>query len=295
MNLHQLYLFCNIVETGSIKQASELLYISQPALSIQLKRLEVSLGLQLFERVGSKLFLTEAGEIVYKSASSMLNHKHMLENQIQNFKKGFSGNLRIGTTHTGAFYLTCEIIQEFNKQFPDFTTTLSIDNVSKIYSLLLEGIIDIALEWHPVRIENLATIPLCSVEFNVLVSPQHALSKYKIISNDLFCDTTFVTLRGGFIEALLREKGFIPKKIITLPSIDAIKKVVEAGVGITVLSQISVKRETKHEYLKTVALEKFRLSRTVCLLSRRNKKLENVTDHFIKFARHYLGSDARCK
>lgn len=291
MNFHQLKIFTTIVETGSLTRASELLYITQPAISIQLKQLETSLGVHLFERSGKKIIITDIGIELYKSVSIFIEHEQKIVRQINSMKKGLKGTLSLGSTNTGMLYLLCEILCKFRIRYSDFDILLYVENAPRLYERLFEGIIDVAFEWFPIRVKDVTTVPLCSIEFPVLISPLHPKYNMEYFDIDTFLNLDYITVDPGitqsYAEAVLREKGLLPKRIMRLPTIDAVKKAVETGVGVTILSKISVQREIEHGYLRTIILKNFQLFRNAMLIKRKTQETRFIVNEFIGFSKRY--------
>lgn len=298
VSLHQLKLFCTVIEKGSITRASEALYISQPALSTQLKRLEANLGMRLIERVNGNLILTDAGRLLYKSASSIIKHMHAVERQILDLKKGVTGSISVGVSHTGVLYLCADILRDFHTKHPQCEITLYVSAADQIFERLLEGAIDVAFEWQPITVKGLKVTPLCPVGFVGIISPTHHLTACEILPLELFLQAPYIAMQygvgqnglrvEGYIEAFLLERRLLPKVIMRFPSIDVVKRVVESGMGISIVSKMSALRELQQGYLKAIRIENIDMVRTAVIITRENQEISPFINSFIEYTKQYV-------
>lgn len=291
MNLHQLRLFCAVVERGSFSLASRELFVSQPALSIQIKRLEQSLGLRLLRRSRGGVVLTPAGQELYTVARALLEQVATAERRLRALRTGEAGTLAIGVSHTGALYFLTDVVKAFAHEQPAVHVNIEVATAPTLFDRLQRGSLDVGLEWGPVLPTSLETVELWTERFGIIASPQHEGAGAGWITREQFIQTPFITLQYGlgtpsFIEIWLLEHNLLPASITRLPSIDAVKRLVEANLGLTILSYLSVERELAAGHLAWLGMEGFRMERPIVLLTRKPDPSPLVA-RFVTFAREF--------
>src|SRR5581483_9045501 len=136
-SLHQLHIFYVVVRTGTISAAAEALYLTQPAVSIQVKRLESRLGLALMERRGRRLTLTDAGAVVYDYARRIFGLVEELERDLADRQALRHGRLVVGASTTVGEYLLPEVLGRYRERFPGTELTLTIANTAHVIDMVL--------------------------------------------------------------------------------------------------------------------------------------------------------------
>lgn len=297
MNFHQLKLFCTVVEKGSFALASEHLYITQPALSIQVRRLEESLGVQLLRRTRKGLILTEAGRAVYDSAQAIFERQEGLERRLEEIRSGHSGSVALALSPSGVLYFASSLIGVFKARSPATEVLLRVGRREEVLDLVVQGVVDVGFEWAPVNHPRLSTEALTRTRFQVVLSPEHPLNGRNSVPVEDFVRETFIDLDHGpgtasFVEESLLRAGIRHKSVVRVPSIDAVKRAIEANLGVGMLSNLSVEREVKWGLLRTASLEGFPITRDLIAVSRRSGPDSASARTFLQFAREYAASPA---
>lgn len=286
MNFHQLRLFCTVIERGSITQASQELYITPAAISIQLKRLEKTVGTPLFRRVKTGIIPTQAGRILYQSAGNLMAQMEMTMQRIQRLGMGLVGTIHIGTTQTAALYRLADVLRDFDRAFPGVRLVVRVDITERIVDEVLEGNLDLALEWEPLAKEGLHVETLTTDRFMVAMSPHSPLAMYEVVPADAFERASYLALQygtNGPLESALFRAGISPRVTMRLPSVDAVKRLVEANQGISLLSGASVEREVAAGYLRVAPLEGFDLEIPLLMVRTWGTSPSPVVDSFVGF------------
>ena len=143
MDIKQLINFITIVEEGNITKAAQKLHISQPPLSNQLKALEEELGVKLIERGSRKVTLTDVGNLLYKRGKDMVNVFESTLNEVEDFKSGIEGVLKIGAVSTCNQFIPNELISPYAKQYPKVKFELYEGNTYEVVDMIERGIVDI--------------------------------------------------------------------------------------------------------------------------------------------------------
>ena len=170
MDIKQLINFITIVEEGNITKAAQKLHISQPPLSNQLKALEAELGVKLIERGSRKVTLTDVGNLLYKRGKDMVNVFESTLNEVEDFKSGIEGVLKIGAVSTCNQFIPNELISSYAKQYPKVKFELYEGNTYEVVDMIERGIVDIGVVRTPFNSENLCCLNLRTEPMVVVVN-----------------------------------------------------------------------------------------------------------------------------
>jgi DNA-binding transcriptional LysR family regulator len=276
MNLHQLQLFCAVVEAGSFARASREVSVSQPALSIQIKRLETSLGVDLLHRGRSGVVVTPSGAELYESARAILQQAEAAERRITAIRNGEAGSLEIGVGHNGVLYFVTDLVKAMRRRLPRIRVSIDVLNPARAMEKLMTGALDAEFTWdHPLPPELESTV-LMDVPFGIVCSPEHPCAARGVITRAEFLQSTYITIPRGIsvvsfpeIESWIAERGDAPTMLGDQPSIDAVKRLVEADLGVAILSKVSVERELTAGSLAWLRMDGYQPSRQLSLITNR--------------------------
>jgi DNA-binding transcriptional LysR family regulator len=292
MNLHHLRIFYTVAQRRSITAAAGDLLLSQPAVSLQIKALERELGLPLFQRGGAKLRLTQAGEVLHRAAVSMLHAKEEAERAISELRDGTRGRLIFGAGTTGGMYVLPRIVQAYKGLWPETEILFHVGTTDQILEKLSQNVFDMGLVGGPIEDRRFLVEPICADELVLIAAPSHPIAALaKVTLKDLGGMPFIVPETGSrtrqLVEKRLREAGVPLSIAMQLPGTEGVKRAVEGGLGIGMVSRYSVESECRTGVLKPVAIEGFRLTRTMNLVSRAQKYFSPVAGRFREFARSY--------
>ena len=236
MNLNQVQVFCTVAKHLSFSMAAEELFITQPAVSQQVKALERQLNVKLFERVGHKLFLTEAGEGVLPHAQALLTTRAEMEQTLAILRGSARGRLALGANTTGGMYVAPGIVRAFRDLSPEVEATLQIETTSRILDRVMQNMIDVAIVTGPVEDRRFAIRDLCEDEVQLIVSPSHPFAGRASVSKAEVAGEAFAVPEPGsrtrtLIEQTFAASGFRLRVTMQLPGTEAVKKAVEANLG----------------------------------------------------------------
>ncbi len=291
MDLHYLEIFNTVAMYESYKKASETLHISQPALSIQIKKLEEQIGLKLFSKNGIKIVLSENGVMLFNYTKRIFDIVDEIENTISDKKEFIGGTLNIGGSNTPGSYILPEIIGEFKKTYPNVHINLHIANTAEILHLINNGTLDVAVNGGNCVYNNYIYADKILEDRLVLISsPVVSFCKNEIVSIDELKSQCFVvhktdsqlyTYYKRFIEELQVEENVS----MYLGSIDAIKKAVSSNLGISLIPYAAVKFELQFGLLKELIIPDYQLMYPYSLIYNQNKFLSVTTRKFIALIR----------
>jgi DNA-binding transcriptional LysR family regulator len=292
VNLHHLRIFAAVAQRRNITAAAADLLLSQPAVSLQLKALEKELGLLLFERGGPRLRLTHAGEVLYRSAVSILSARDEAERAIAELRDGTRGRLLLGAGTTGGMYVLPRIVRAYKALWPETEILFHIGTTDQILEKLLQNVIDMGLMGGPIEDRRFVVEPICSDELVLIAAPGHPIAALAKVTLKDLGGTPFIVPEAAsrtrqLVERTLREAGVPLRIAMQLPGTEGVKKAVEAQLGIGIVSRYAVESECRVGVLQQVPVEGWRLSRTMNLVYRAQKYFSPGRERFREFARAY--------
>ncbi len=292
MNLHHLRIFYTVAQRRSVTAAAADLLLSQPAVSLQLKALEKELRVSLFQRGGPKLRLTDAGEVLYRSAVSILHAKDEAERAITELRDGTKGRLILGAGTTGGMYVLPRIVQAYKGLWPETEIVFHIGTTDQILEKLLQNVLDMGVVGGPIEDRRFVVEAICTYELVLVSAPSHPLASLAKVTLKDLGGVPFVVPETGsrtrqLVERKLREAGVPLRIAMQLPGTEGVKKAVEAGLGIGMVSRYAVETERLAGTLRLVPLDGWRLTRTMNLVYRSQKYFSPVGERFREFAKSY--------
>ncbi|MCL6478799.1 MAG: LysR family transcriptional regulator [Peptococcaceae bacterium] len=285
---HQLYIFKTVADKKSFSRAGDLLNMTQPAISQHIHALEEYYGVKLFERSSKKVELTQAGSILYNYAGEILGLHQVARKAVSDLVDTVTGKLTIGASLTIGEYVLPRLLATFARKYPDVEYSVLVGNTELIHERTREGTIDIGLVEGVVEDSQLNIKTFLPDEL-VLVAPVlHPLAAKSSVSREDLKEYVFVIREEGSgtrlaVEEFFQKAGFMPEKIITLGSTQAIKEAVEAGLGITILSKWCLRKELLLGSLKLLRVKGVEIPRWFFLIQLKDKFQSRACDEFVKF------------
>ena len=264
LNLKQLKVFYFVAKNLSFTRAAEALFISQPAVTMQISALEKQYGLRLFSRKKNELGLTEAGEVLFTYAEKVMEIACEAESALFNLKANPYGTLRVGTTKTFARYLLMPYIIKFQQAYPRVRIQLDEGSSEEMTLGLLYGRNDIAVVGRGAPLENrLEAIPFPAHETDPLVlviPPGHRFAGHNEVSLEEVAEEPLILREkgSGTRHVILRhfeEKGISPKILLEAGNVGFIKDLVGQGAGVSIVGLISVQEEVSRGELQAIPIE----------------------------------------
>lgn len=288
ISLHQLRLFLSLGKHLSFTRAAEELHLTQPAVSIQIKRLEDSVGISLVEKIGKKIFLTSAGKEFFSAAQEVMDRLKVLSEDLSGMEKGIAGPLNIAAITTAKYFMP-HFLGIFLRDYPEVEPSLTITNQSKVLQRLKDNLDDIVIMGRvpeddiELEVEYFLDNPLI-----VVAPPDHRLVGRKKIPLEAISQERFISREpgSGTREArtrLFSEQGLNANIYMELGSSEAIKQAVMAGLGISVLSKHNLKLELDAGLISILDVEHFPLLRHWYAVHLKGKQLSNTSRRFLEF------------
>jgi DNA-binding transcriptional LysR family regulator len=282
--LRQLHVFESVADELSFTRASEKLHLSQPAVSIQVKQLEEGVGLPLFEHVGKRISLTEAGWIVYRCSQTIRSVLEDAGEQLDELMGIQRGRLEV-TVATTASYFASRILAGFAGRFPQIAISLDVTNREGLLQQLELNQCDLVIMGEPPKGKRLTSTPIMENPLVIIASPGHPLAGKKGIPVKELGKQEFVFREpgSGTRAAILRfldEKGVSIRINMEMTSNEAIKQTVQAGLGLGIVSRHTVELELETGSLVELDVRHFPLKRYWYLVRRSDKQLSPVALRF---------------
>lgn len=292
---HKMKVFCTVAETKSFSKTSEIVHLTQPAVSLQIQALEEYYETKLFDRTSNSITLSPAGEVLYKYAKYILALYAAAEKEIGKITGHTKGSVTIGASTTIGNHILPSVILSFKKAYPKIKINVYIENTKKIMDLLNTGTIEIGLVEGEMSKYKVTLDPIIQDELFVIVSPQHPWAKRKTISIAELSKEPFIFREEGSGTRQITEKYFSSHGIkmrdihlnITLGSTEAIKEAVESGIGVSIVSKWVARKEVKYGNLIMLGVKEGRMVRNFHLVMNKNAILSHAVTEFISFMKTY--------
>lgn len=266
LEVRHLRLIRAIAEEGSVTKAGNRLFLTQSALSHQLRDLESRLGATLFDRVNKKMLLTPAGQRVLVAANEILDHLDRVEEDIKRIASNREGVLRISTECYTCYHWLPPVLKKFNAAYPGIDVKIIVEATGDPIRALLDGVIDIGLVNSPRQNRKLRYQPLFRDEFVVIVPRGHPLGSKRYISPADFMDEHLIIYSAPeetrAFRHILIPAGVTPKRVSSVRLTEAIVEMVKAGLGIGILSKWSIAQQLEAGMVQAVQLTKRGFFRT---------------------------------
>jgi LysR family transcriptional regulator, regulator for metE and metH len=288
MEIRHLRLIKAIVEEGSITKAIDKLYLTQSALSHQLKEAEYQLGTKIFLRESKKLILTKAGEKLYKVATEVLEKLSDTEKEIKQMIFGEIGEIRISTECYSSYHWLPSVLKQFRVLYPNIDVKIVMEATHYPLQKLLANVLDIAIVSDTIKDENIKYLELFQDEMVMVVSENHAWTNKKFVVAEDFINEHLlihslpletVTIH----QFLLAPANVTPKKITPLPLTEASIEMIKADMGIMAMAKWALQPYLRNNSIKAIKIGKNGLKRKHYIAVMNNKIYPDYFNHFIAF------------
>lgn len=290
MELRELEFFIAICEELHFTRAAEKLGISQPALSRQIIALEDKLGVRLFDRLGKKIAITEAGKILQEESKKIFSNIKYIYEQIGELQKVKRGKLIIGAMSEELSQLASVIFLEIHRMYPYLQMKIIMSD--NIEDRVIQNEIDIALTHIPIENEQLTNIPLYNEEFYLVVPFDHHLAEREKVDFEDIKDIQLVLSPKNhncrkLIDDAATSMGFVLKPIIELTDVNSILSIIKAGIGATILPNTLLASENA-EKLKAIKIVNPSISKEIAIVHHKEKYIGSAARNFIDLLVAYV-------
>ena len=276
--LQQLRILKAVATEKNFTKAAEILYISQPSLSKQIKTLEKNLDILLINRENNKISLTENGKVFLQYSERILALCEESCRALIDLKNGDRGNLTVGASQTIGTYLMPRVLALFAQNYPQIDLKVQVNSTRLIANNVLNREIDIAVVGGEIPNElrkNLTIKHFVEDELSLIISKSHPFAKKKKINKENLYYLNFITLNSNstirkFIDNILIQNGIETKQlkiIMQFNSIEGIKTAVSLGLGAAFVSSSAIEKEVELKTIEILKIENIRITRTLSIIS----------------------------
>jgi len=286
VNIIQLRLFRDIAREQSFIKVAQQSHITQPAVSVHIKKLEHELGKKLFIRTPHNVQLTPEGSVILSDVKEILRLCDGLKIR-SNYSQGIlEGSIRIATIHSIGMYEIGDFLSLFMKSFPKVRIHLEYKRFDDIYRLLLKEKIDLGIVAFPEKRTKIDIIPFTDDELVVVVSKDHYLSNKKSIQLEQIEGEPFIAFDEGIptreaTDLIFKERGITVDIRMTNDNIYPLKKAVEANLGLSIVPANTVNEEVHEGTLRRLKIKGPKLIRPLALLKLKKTKLNTPLETFV--------------
>jgi DNA-binding transcriptional LysR family regulator len=287
VTLRQLKIFEAVARHLSFTRASEELHLTQPAVSMQVKQLEDIMGVPLFEQVGKRIFLTDAGQEMARYSRQISDTLDEVEQVFDELRGVKGGRLRLSVAST-ANYFVPQLLAEFCQRYPKVQVSLDVTNRERLLAALADNSTDLVIMGQPPEGMELVAESFMENPLVAIASPSHPLARLRNIPLERLVKETFLVREQGSgtrsaMERFLVEHGLALSSTMEMSSSEAIKQGVEAGLGLGLLSLHTLEMELALKRLIVLDVKNLPIYRSWYIMYRPGKRLSGVTKNFRRF------------
>jgi LysR family transcriptional regulator, low CO2-responsive transcriptional regulator len=292
MNLDQIRNFYEVAVNKSFTLAAEKLYRTQPAISTQVRILEEELGEKLFDRIGKRVCLTQAGEILLPYAERLLHLHDEAKLAITELNATPKGKILIGANEATCIYVLPQIFALFKRKYPEVQISIYRNFSKKVVDKILDNQLDFGIVTLPVANRDVNVMPIAEDELWLITSPSHPLgSRTTINLNEVVPYPIIFHKAGTTRERLMKHFGKLWDKLnisMELASIETIKKFVSIGMGISIVPKSYVHSEREQGTLRLIRIKNLKMIRKLGLIYRRKRYLSRASKAFLEVVEESL-------
>lgn len=287
MHIETLKVFCDVVETGSFSVAASQNFITQSAVSQQLRTLESKYRCKLLERGRSGAKPTPAGEILYQASREILDRYREIETRLQETGDTICGTLRVAIVYSVGLHELPPYLKEYLRTFPQVNVHVEYARPNKIYDDTIAGRIDLGIVAYPAKHPQVTVAPFREDRLVVVCHPAHPLSAARKVSLMRLDGEAFVAYERDIptrkaTDQLFKDRGITVRFSGEYDNIETIKRAVEIGQGVSIVPLAAVQHELEHGTLRVVHLSDETLLRPLGIISKRGRHLSPAAVKFIE-------------
>jgi LysR family transcriptional regulator, transcriptional activator of the cysJI operon len=287
MHIETLRVFCDLVESRSFSRAAVRNFVTQSAVSQQIKNLEARLNRRLLLRSGRSVAPTEAGRIVYEAARSILERFEKMKTDVKHLGEEMAGSVRVAAVYSVGLYELSRVIKTYLKTNPKVSLRLEFCPATQVYENCFKGAVDLGIVPYPKPSKGLDLIPLRADRLILICSPEHPFADQSHIRIRKLDGQNFVAFEKGVpsreaIDQMLAEHGVSVNIVMEFDNIETIKRAVEIGAGLSIVPAPSVEREVQSGTLVQLKFTSLDVSRPLAAMVKRRRSLSPEVARFVE-------------
>jgi DNA-binding transcriptional LysR family regulator len=295
MDVRDLQVFLSVSKHLNYTRAGEEINLSQPSVSVRIHQLESELRVKLFEQLGKKVVLTDAGQLLVPYANRVIaavDDAHHAIDELQGLERG---SLRIGASTTPGMYLVPQVVARFKRSHPKIDIHLRIKDTREVEDGVLNNEFDFGFVGGHLAAAEVSAHAWLTDELLLVVSPDHPLRNKKTVRKQDLEGESFIVRESGSatratIVTQLQQANFELETVIEMENPESIKKAVQSGLGIAFISKFAIATELKAKTLTAIRVRDLTINRELKIVHRKDKHLSRAALAFIEMARRDLNS-----
>lgn len=296
--LNQLRIFLKVVQTESVTKASEELYLTQPAVSIQLKNFQDQFDIPLTEVVGRKIYITDFGREIAEAAENIINQVHAINYKTLAYKGQLTGKLKISVVSTGK-YVIPYFLSQFMKENAGVELNMDVTNKYKVLESLENNSVDFALVSILPTTQNIEKLDLLQNKL-YLVGSEKVTSKKGNSTKEIFENLPLIFREKGSgtrqtMEKFFSENNISVLKRMELSSNEAVKQALLAGLGYSIMPIIGIKNELQNKELEIIPIKELPITTTWSLIWLKGKNQTLVSAAYLEFLKKEITNIVQSK
>lgn len=292
MHIETLKVFCDLVEMHSFSLAAERNFVTQSAVSQQIRTLEKKFERRLLERIRGRreIRLTPAGEVFYRECKNILLSYNQLNENMSSLVGRISGTVKVATVYSVGLHELPPKVREFMLKFPAAKIHLEYSRTTRVVRDVLKGVVELGIITFPEPRRGLEIVPMASDRLVLISNPDHEFARRKQIKVSELKGQDFVLFERDIptrkaTDRIMKSHGVSVNKVAEFDNIETIKRAVEVGFGLAIVPQPSVVDEEKNGQLSIAKLREKEWRRPVGLVYRSDRELSLAAKKFVKLLR----------
>jgi DNA-binding transcriptional LysR family regulator len=290
--VRDLQVFLSVSKHLNYTRAGEEINLSQPSVSVRIHQLESELRVKLFEQLGKKVVLTDAGQLLVPYANRVIaavDDAHHAVDELQGLERG---SLRIGASTTPGMYLVPQVVARFKRSHPKIDIHLRIKDTREVEDGVLNNEFDFGFVGGHLAAAEVSAHAWLTDELLLVVSPDHRLRNKKTVRKQDLEGESFIVRESGSatratIVTQLQQANFELETVIEMENPESIKKAVQSGLGIAFISKFAIATELKAKTLTAIRVRNLTINRELKIVHRKDKHLSRAAVAFIEMARDH--------
>ncbi|MGE0680557.1 MAG: LysR family transcriptional regulator [Candidatus Binatia bacterium] len=286
MHIETLKVFCDLAETGSFSLAASKNFITQSAVSQQIRSLEDRYGRELVERSKGHIRLTQAGQVLYQAGKDIVQKYKEIEDSLQTLSRSVVGTIRVATVYSVGLYELSAPLKRYLQTFPDVTVHIEYTRANKIYEEVSHSDVDLGIVAYPSKRPQILVTPFREDRLVLICAPQHPFAQmsripFKKLQGEKFVGFERDVATRRALDRTFRQHNIKVQYVMEVDNIDTIKRIVEIGSGVSIVPEPSIEQEVKNDTLKAIQFADEVLMRPLGIISKRGRRFTPAAQEFI--------------
>ncbi|MCL7746040.1 LysR family transcriptional regulator [Halalkalibacter alkaliphilus] len=287
MHIDHLKIFVTVVELKHFSKAAKVLNLSQPNVSLHIRNLESELETTLFIRSPKQVKVTAAGEMFYIKARQMLSLYEEAKQEIADQQHIVQGTIKIGASFTIGEYILPRVLAEYANDHPKVNVEVMVGNTEEVMEKTRTNELDISLIEGEVSEQEVEAVPFMDDEMIIIASSSHPLAQVSLVTPELLQDQVWILRESGsgtraYSNQLIQHLELQMKRSFVFSSSQGIKEAVSAGLGIAMISRLTVRKELELGELKEIDIANQRFTRKLSIIKGKHEFVSRAHDLFIE-------------